>query len=32
MTGLLVASAIVITLVTGTLSTVYVFKRIWLEI
>ncbi len=31
MIGILVALAIVITLITGTISTLYVFKRIWLE-
>lgn len=31
MFGILVAMAIGITLITGTLSTVYIFKRIWLE-
>lgn len=32
MTGVLTALAIVVTLISGTLSTVYVFKKIWLEI
>lgn len=31
MAGVLTALAIAATLISGTLSTVYVFKRIWLE-
>jgi hypothetical protein len=32
MTGLLVASLIVISLISGTCTTLYVFKKIWLDV
>lgn len=32
MTGLLVALAIGVTLISGTLSCLYVFKKIWLDV
>lgn len=32
MTGLVVASAIAVTLISGTISALYVFKKIWLDV
>jgi hypothetical protein len=32
MEGLFVALAIAITFISGTLSTLYVFKRVWLDV
>ena len=32
MEGVLVALAIAVTVVSGTLSTLYVFKRVWLDV
>jgi len=32
MEGLLVALAITVTFISGTLSTLYVFKRVWLDV
>jgi len=32
MEGVLVAFAIAVTFISGTLSTLYVFKRVWLDV